>query len=48
MEVCTTYLGIEGRDVVEPVDGLAAGNQVDTGTIQLLQVHVRTNPASEE
>ena len=46
--VRTTYLGIEGRDVVEPVDGLAAGNKVDASILQLLQVHVRTDPAADK
>ena len=40
------YLGIKGGDVVEPVDGLAAGDEVDAGIRQLLQLHVRTDPGT--
>ena len=40
------YLGIKGGDVVEPVDGLAAGDEVDAGIRHLLQLHVRTDPGT--
>ena len=40
------YLGVEGGYVVEPVDGLAGGDEIDAGICQLLQVHVRTDPGT--
>ena len=34
------YLCVKGGDVVEPVDGLAAGHEVDAGIGDLLQMHI--------
>ena len=37
------YLCIKGGDVVEPVDGLAAGDEVDAVIGDLPQVHIGTD-----